>query len=967
MNFQFTNPEFLWLLLPAVAWVLWWALRSDVQVSAWRRWTSLVIRLVVIFFLVFAMAGVQWMKPREGVNVLYLLDRSDSIPSQQQDAARKYVNETAKDKKEVDNAGLVVFGSEAAIEFSPAATIDPNNNKVLAVVGAQRTDIAAAIRLGTAAFPEHGQKRIVLVSDGNENAGDALASVLAARPLGVTVDVLPLGVERGNDVSLQKLTLPNRVKEDQPFEAKILVNADQAQDGTLRLYRNDEYLGEQKVKLDKGKNVFTIQDTIKQPGFYSYSAVIEAKGDMVPQNNRATSFVHVRGKARLLLVSAEPDKDQPLAEAIRSSNMDLKLVSVDKLPGTLAELQSYDAIFISNISAGDLGEERMKLLESAVRDFGVGLVCVGGDQTYAAGAYRGTPLENTLPVNMELDSRKVLPKGAMVMVMHGMEFPGANEAARETALAALTALGPQDEMGVVLWDGNERWLFPLKPVGDKQEMGRAIAGMNQGDLPSFQGVMTKAYQALKNSTANLKHIIVFSDGDPGPPSQALMDSLVASRITVSTVMIGGHVQPDTMMWMADKGKGRFYDVALGNADKLPEIFIKESAVILKSAIYEEPFTPKQVSHSEALSGIAASAYPRLLGYVCTTPKPRAEIPLVSDKGDPILAHWQYGLGRAVAFTSDAKARWAKDWLGWNQYRQFWSQIAQWSLRLVENADFNSEISVERGDGELNVEALDAQGNYRNFLNLQAVVVSPKGERQLVRLEQTGPGHYEAKFPTKEVGAYVLNLLDVRNGQPRGSQVLGASLNYSPEFAATEPNFALLKQLAEMGGGRVLKPQLPSDNPFLHDRKKTFQPVDWWEWLLKSAIILFVLDVGVRRIMIDRDEWLKATQTLRRWLFFWEGKPRTAAAEESLSALLARRESVRARQTAPAAEPNPDLFRPVQTDSSALPEIKPATASDAGKPVEPAPPGTSKKDGPPVTTTSRLLDAKRRAQKKTKAD
>src|SRR5262249_50085959 len=146
--------------------------------------------------------------------------------------------------------------------------------------------------------------------------------------------------------------------------------------------------------------------------------------------------------------------------------------------------------------------------------------------------------------------------------------------------------------------------------------------------------------------------------------------------------------------------------------------------------------------------------------------------------DPLLAHWQYGLGRAVAFTSDAKAKWARIWLNWDKYRQFWSQIGQWSLRRLDSADFSTEISVDQGVGTLLTDALDPQGNYRNFLNLQATVVSPKGERQTVRVEQTGPGHYEARFPTKEVGAYLINIMDIKDGQLRGSQVVGTSVNYS---------------------------------------------------------------------------------------------------------------------------------------------------------------------------------------------
>jgi uncharacterized membrane protein len=914
------------------------------------------IRLVIVLAVVLALAGLQWRRPLEGMNVFFALDRSDSIPSRQQEMAREYVNKSAAQKKSVDKAGVIVLGTDANIESMPNAAVDVQ--KIQAVVGTERTDLAAAIRLGTAAFPETGQKRLVLLSDGNENIGDALAAVLAAKPLGVTVDVVPLGIARSNDVAVQKLSVPPKLKKGQAFEAKIFVQSDQAQSATVRLYRNEQYLGEQKVDLSAGKNLFTFPQSLSEPGFYSYDVRVEAAGDSLPQNNRASAFASVRGEPRVLVISADPETDKPLVAALQSSRLEVIAKSVNGFPSTLAEMQSYDAIFLSNVAAGDLGTDSQKLLESAVRDFGVGLVCVGGDQAYAAGGYRGTPLEATLPVNMELDSKKVLPSGALAMVMHGMEFNNGNQVARETAIGALNALGPQDEMGVVLWDGSERWLFPMTKVGNKVELGRQIAGMNQGDLPSFQGVMKMAHEGLKKSTANLKHIIVFSDGDPGAPTKELMQAIVGDRITVSTVLIAGHAGPETMIAIADQGRGRFYNVTSPN--DLPQIFIKEAAVILKSAIFEEPFKPQYAAASELVRGIGAAEYPQLLGYVATTPKPRAEVPLLTDKGDPLLAHWQYGLGRAAAFTSDAKAKWARNWLGWDKYRQFWSQIAQWSLRRLENADFTTEVSIDKGEGHISVEALDEKGDYRNFLNLQTVVVSPKGERQTVRLEQTGPGHYEARFPTREVGAYLLNLMDLREGQLRGSQVVGASVNYSPEFNSPEPNLNLLRRLAETGGGKMLNPANLAENPFLHDRQKTFQPRDLWEWLLKLAVILFPLDVAVRRIQIDREEWLRATQSLRRWFFFWRGVPRTPAADESLAALLTRREHVRSKQTAPAIQPNADLFRP---QNPVVIPIKEAEVKPQQVVSQPATETGTAKPEPPVSTTSRLLDAKRRAQQK----
>src|SRR5438093_3276611 len=207
MRFQFTHPQYLALLPLAWAWLIWLAWKSDVQTSHWRRWLALGIRLVVVLAVVFAIAGLQWLRPLQGMNVFFLLDRSDSIPSPQQEGARKYVNEAAARKKKEDKAGVLVFGADAALETSANEQIDVQ--KINAVVGAERTDIAAAIRLATAAFPETGQKRLVLLSDGNENIGDAEVALLAAVPLGVTVDVVPLGVERGNDVAVPKLGLPS--------------------------------------------------------------------------------------------------------------------------------------------------------------------------------------------------------------------------------------------------------------------------------------------------------------------------------------------------------------------------------------------------------------------------------------------------------------------------------------------------------------------------------------------------------------------------------------------------------------------------------------------------------------------------------------------------------------------------------------------------------------------------------------
>ena len=548
--------------------------------------------------------------------------------------------------------------------------------------------------------------------------------------------------------------------------------------------------------------------------------------------------------------------------------------------------------------------------------------------------------------------------------MHGMEFNNGNQVARQCAIGVLDAMGPNDELGIVLWDGQDRWLFPephLRKVGDKQELGRQIMGMNQGDLPSFENLMTMGYEGLKKSTASSKHMIVFSDGDPGGPSDQLMNRMRADKITVSTVLIAGHAGPETMIEIADKGAGRFYNIT--NPAQLPQIFLKETAVILKTAIYEEPFAPQQRSSSELLAGFGAGSYPQLLGYVATSENPRAETPLLTTQGDPLLAHWQYGLGRAVAFTSDAKAKWGSNWIGWGDYQTFWSQIANWSLRRVETGDLSADVAIEQGRGIISVEAIDTDGNFRNFLDLQAVVVNPKGERELVPLTQTAAGRYEAEFETRETGSYLVHLREMEQGELRASQVIGANLDHSPEFAESRPNLARLERLAEVGGGRLLSRDFGADNPFEHDRRETFQPVDLWEWLLKFAVLLFPVDVGVRRIQIDREECSRWMVGLMRVLIFWRRK-KSPKREESLASLLAKRDEARQtfRREQPGAptEPAPELFQPSQPTSDESAESG-ASATAVAEPTttenNPEPEGDS--------TTSRLLAAKRKALRKKK--
>ncbi len=951
MSFECSHPHWLWLLLPAWGWIVWLSRTSDVQLGPVRRWMACGGRLAIVTALILALAGIQWRRPIEGMNVFFALDRSDSVPTAQQEQSLRWLNEMVRDKPLTDRAGALVFASDAAIEASPNVTF--TLPEVQAVVPTERTDLGGAIRLATAAFPETGQRRIVLLSDGNENLDDALNAAVSARASGVSIDVVPLDAERDNQVSVRRLDLPSSVAKGQTFEAKVFVQAARPGATKVRLYRDEQYLGESSMQLEAGKNLFTFPQTLTEPGFYNYDVRVEAAGDLLPQDNRAFGFVWVRGVPRVLIVSTDPEADRLLADALKSSDLEIKLTGLKGFPASLAEFNSYDSVLFCNVAAGDVSREQLRLLESAVRDFGVGFVCVGGPDTYAAGAYRSTPLETILPVDMELSSKKVLPPGALVLIIDrsGSMTGPKLEMARQSAMGAVQALADSDYIGVIAFDGVPFVVADLQKGQNRRQIISDISRIDAGGGTSMYPPMERAFEMLKNVKATLKHCIILTDGvSTGGDFSGLTRKMAEHRITVSTVGLGEDLNGPLLREIADLGKGRFYFVP--QPTLLPQIFIKETAIILKSAINEEPFTPRLIAATEPVRGVAA--FPQLLGYVATEPKPRAETPLVTQKGDPLLAHWQFGLGRTVAFTSDARNQWARNWTTWPQYQQFWRQVARWSLRRLANADFVAGAAIESGAGRVSVEALDAQGDFQNFLTLQAVVVGPNAGKQTVALKQTAPGHYEANFPATETGAYLLNVLQMENGRPVAQQIVGASLAHSPELNAGGANLPLLKRIAEVTGGRVLDPTGPAGNPFFHEREKTFQSQELWEWLLRFVVITFVLDVGVRRVQLEREELLRAIRYLMGLLPFWPKPTPTAAAKPSLATLLSRRNAL--REQTPAAP----VFEIITAPARFIPQ-PPVQAGPTERPLptqETPPAGTG--------TTSRLLEAKRRAHRRREA-
>ena len=360
--------------------------------------------------------------------------------------------------------------------------------------------------------------------------------------------------------------------------------------------------------------------------------------------------------------------------------------------------------------------------------------------------------------------------------------------------------------------------------------------------------------------------------------------------------------------------------------------------------------------SEIMRGIPESLLPELQGYVCTSPKPRAEMPLLSHQGDPILAQWHYGLGRVIAFTSDAKPKWASKWIAWDRWNSFWGQAAKWALRRIETSSYDANLQIQAGGGRILVDAVDNQGKFLNQLDLQASITLPQGKTVDVKLRQTEPGHYEADFAAPEIGVYMANIRTMSNGVLQASQAIGAAISYSAEYRDTKPNLHLLQKITEVSGGRMLR---STDDLFGYKRVPVFRPAPVWNWLLAFAILLFPFDVGIRRVMIDREQWKDFLRKAMAKIGWDRWQKKHPQADEAMSALLSRKAKLRERIQA--VQPAREVIAPevAVTETEVFTPESSRASTETAQPQKPEP---SKPAATSADYTAKLLEAKRRARK-----
>ena len=858
-----TLPYFFWLARPQ---------RTTYIHSRWREWTSLGLRVFIILLLTFSLAGTQTVRAADELAVVFLIDVSDSMGPEQVAQAELFVRTALEEMDATDQAAVIAFGANALVDrpMSRLAELAP----ITSVPQTLHTDLAEAIRLGLAIFPAGSARRLVILSDGAVTLGDTTEAAQLAAASGVQIDYVPIARDAAaTEALITSVTAPSRVTQGEAFTLNITAESTTNMPATLRVLAGSQIISEEGVQLNAGSNNFSIRLLAAEQEFARYRVELIPAQDTYFQNNELAAFTEIAGPPRVLVVANDgtlddngdpyPDEAPQLILALRAIGLEVDVTTPAGLPATLAELSNYGSIVLVNINAKNLTPRKMEVLQTYVRDLGGGLVAVGGPQSYGMGGYFQTPLEATLPVDMQIKDQERFPAVSIVIVIDRSGSMSANEGgvqkiqlAAEGAVRVVELLNDFDVITVIPVDTAPS--NPIGPIsaGEKEEAIGLIRQISSGGGGIYVRTgLQAAADALATSPTEVQHIIILADGADSEEKEGvpeLLDSLVAQDVTISFVSIGNGPDVPWLQEMAERGGGRFHFT--DRAANLPQIFTQETTAIQRTYLIEERFFPALTSPSPILAGI--EAVPPLFGYVGTAPKDTAQVILETHQGDPLLAAWQYGLGRSVAWTSDATGRWGADWVAWPGFAQFWGQAVRWTISQSRDTNVESVVTYQEENAVLTVDARDSNGVFLNNLTMEANVISPAGETTNVTLPQVAPGRYEADFNPETAGAYFIRVAGSQEGvEAAVGQTSGWVLGYSPEYQQFGGDPQLLANVAELTRGRDL-----TDNPlgvFDHTlpSEATTRPI--WHWLTLLAVALLPVDIALRRLVVTRTDMQRA--------------------------------------------------------------------------------------------------------------
>lgn len=829
-----------------------------------------IVRSMVCLLLILAVAGMGIKTYTDTTTTIFAADLSASLNDAKSTSA-EYIKEAIKHKSKKDLAGVVAFGGNAVVEVSPANEI--NLNGFNAYIEEDSTNIEKAIKIASGLIDQSSEKRIVLISDGNETESQMLKQASSLSAQGIVVDGVLLENTIEKEVQITSLITRNYMDKNTKYDIEVVANSLTDTQSILKVFKGNTLAVNQSVSLRKGENRFLFTDISAEGGGIIYRAEIEAEADTLYENNKAYSYTYVEDTPAVLIIENNDNSGREMQKILDGSKVKTKLIKSSEAPESIEDLNLWDAVVLADVSAEELSQEFLTSLEAFVKTTGGGFIVTGGENSYALGSYTGTVLEDILPVTMELETEGEKPDLGMVMVIdHSGSMSDSNygvtrmEMAKEAAMRAVEVMEAKDSIGVIAFDSEPTWTVELQKIGENTDsIVNSIGEIQPQGGTSILPALDEAFNVLSKADTKLKHIILLTDGQAEQNGyDGLVEKMKSAGITLSTVAVGSGADVNLLSDLAKKGNGRYYFT--NEFTNLPQIFTKETTIAGKEYINNRSFYPQAQDSSQILSGIDAVA--QLKGYIGATVKPRADVVLVSDTEEPILSTWQYGLGRTAAWTSDMNGRWTDEWLASNEGPQIIRNLVSWVMRSQVSAEI--EFSGEKS-GDTSIITASMPYN-SNVSQVSAAVVSADNKETKLEMKAVAPGIYSGETTGISEGGYIISLsLTMKDGSIE-TQRGGFNIQYPSEYDLRKfsDGRELLEKLTAQTGGRMLtSPQ----EVFSEKIRTSYTNKDLSTILIVAAMVLFLFDVAIRRFSIIAEKLEKL------WLRIFERKTKAPAKTE----------------------------------------------------------------------------------------
>lgn len=825
------------LILMIAEWVLY------VRQMRYRGRFYLIVRAAGVCILLLALFGVS-VNRRDAVNTtVFLLDISDS--NEQNLPAMEHDLKAALGRMPKDNQyGIVTFGKDALVE--QFLTREDHFTKVMSVPDKTATNFEDALSRALAMIPAEGAGRVVILTDGKETKGDLgrMAPALLSRQVELFAYVYES--EKGQDVYVEDVELPGYLYQGDLYSMTVTVVSNYETDARIQILTGGRETSAYDVHLNRGSNQFRFQQKVTGANVESFEVRVTAAGDTCGENNSYHAYSVVDAVPKVLLVSGMGEDSNPFQDLLRSAGCDFDVADAAGAPDSLKGLLEYKSILLQNVYLSDLPEGFLADLETYVKDYGCGLICIGGEDSFALGGYRDSVLETVLPVDMELRGVNEIPSTAMIMVIDhsgsmSMEAGGATslDLAVTAAKTAVDQMRDTDQVGVITFDDTFEWVVEPTAANEKEKIKAQIETIAEGGGTTIQPALWAALQGVRDCEAGIRHVILLTDGQGESRNyRDIIREYTDAGVTLSTVAVGGDADARLLEQLAENCGGRYYYSDM--ASDIPKIFVQEVFLSGDTYLQNGLFHLAVDGGNEITEGLFEEGWPGIYGYVSATPKNASSVLIASEKDDPLLSVMQYGLGHTVAWNTDVTNEWTAGFAGESDYAQLWKRIVDYSVGNAAIGEDSVDVKAEGGYTDVTYHAVD----YDRQTKVEAVYTDPEGNTQTAPLQAVAPGRFEANLDTDVTGVYNLNVRRLEEGEVANAVTTAVAVQYSDEYKF-DVDQGIFTGFVERCGA-ILDPE---QNFWEQRRSGIKERYELTKWLILVLVFWFLMDIALRRFHV----------------------------------------------------------------------------------------------------------------------